>query len=326
MLSIVRQQNVHMMPIPTPFAVGPVNCYLIEDDPLTLIDPGPNSGDSLDALEHQLAQLGHSIDDIELLILSHQHIDHLGLINIVANRSGAEVACLNYCVPFLENYEEEAIADDQFASDTMILHGIAPEVARALRSVSAAFRSWGSSAHVDRVLHDGDVIELRDRKLEVSWRPGHSQSDTTFWDPEARTLVAADHLIKHISSNPLMARSRGGGERIQALVAYDASMEMTRNVPAQLVLSGHGEPIEDHVKLIDDRLKGRKKRTEKIYRLIAEQQRSAHALAQATWGNIAVTQAYLTLSEILGHADIMLNEGRIEEVRVGDHIEFRAVA
>ena len=38
-------------PIPTPFAVGRVNCYLIEDDPLTLVDPGPNSGKALDELD-----------------------------------------------------------------------------------------------------------------------------------------------------------------------------------------------------------------------------------------------------------------------------------
>jgi glyoxylase-like metal-dependent hydrolase (beta-lactamase superfamily II) len=36
--------GVHRLPIPTPFAVGKVNCYLIEDDPLTLVDTGPNSG------------------------------------------------------------------------------------------------------------------------------------------------------------------------------------------------------------------------------------------------------------------------------------------
>jgi hypothetical protein len=32
------------------------------------------------------------------------------------------------------------------------------------------------------------------------------------------------------------------------------------------------------------------------------------------WGNIAVTQAYLTLSEVLGHLDLLLNAGRVREV------------
>ena len=48
--------GIHCLPIPTPFAVGRVNCYLIEDDPLTLVDTGPNSGKALDELERALAR------------------------------------------------------------------------------------------------------------------------------------------------------------------------------------------------------------------------------------------------------------------------------
>ena len=77
-----RRRGIHLLRIPTPFAVGRVNCYLIEDEPLTLVDTGPNSGKALDELEHQLAAHGHAIDDLELVILTHQHIDHLGLVDI----------------------------------------------------------------------------------------------------------------------------------------------------------------------------------------------------------------------------------------------------
>ena len=47
---------IHRLSIPTPFRVGPVNCYLIEDDPLTLVDVGPNSGSTLVALEERAAR------------------------------------------------------------------------------------------------------------------------------------------------------------------------------------------------------------------------------------------------------------------------------
>jgi glyoxylase-like metal-dependent hydrolase (beta-lactamase superfamily II) len=52
---------IHALPVPTPFAVGRVNTYLIEDDPLTLVDAGPNSGTSLTALEAALAGHGRRI-------------------------------------------------------------------------------------------------------------------------------------------------------------------------------------------------------------------------------------------------------------------------
>ena len=99
----------------------------------------------------------------------------------------------------------------------MLRHGIPEDVVSALQSVSRAFRAWGARADVTRVLHDGEEIELRDRTSHVYYRPGHSPTDTVFHDAERRMLVAADHLLGHISSNPLITRPprrrRAGGRR-----------------------------------------------------------------------------------------------------------------
>src|SRR3954467_10924062 len=98
------EAGVHRLAVPTPFAVGRVNVYLIEDDPLTLVDAGPNSGTSFDELTKGVAAVGHSLEEIELVILTHQHIDHLGLVGIVASHSGADVAAIDAAVPFVENF------------------------------------------------------------------------------------------------------------------------------------------------------------------------------------------------------------------------------
>ncbi len=315
--------GIHCLRIPTPFAVGRVNCYLIEDEPLTLVDTGPNSGKALDELQGQLGQRGHSIDDLELVIVTHQHIDHLGLVEIVVEHSGAEVAALDLAAERLANFREDADREDEFAVDLMLRNGIPSEVAFALQSVSRSFRGWGSRAEVTRRLTDGEEITFRDRTLQTLHRPGHSPSDTVFWDAERRILLAADHLIAHISSNPLIARPLdGSSERTQALVTYMESMKKTRELPAAIVLSGHGEPIVDHVALIDDRLAKHQRRKEKIHKLIAEKPRSGYEIAQAIWGDVAVTQAFLTLSEVIGHADLLVNEGRVREVDDGEVIRY----
>ena len=325
--SPARAAGVHRLAIPTPFAVGRVNVYLVEDEPLTLVDAGPNSGTSFDELQRGLAALGHTLEEIELVILTHQHIDHLGLVGIVASHSGAEVAAIDAAVPFVENYAAESAANDEFARKLMLRHGIPEDVASALQSVSRAFRAWGARCDVTRVLRDGQRVELRDRVLEVHFRPGHSPTDTVFYDPDRRMLIAADHLLGHISSNPLVSRpTDGSGQRTQALVTYLESLRRTREMDVELVLPGHGEPITDHRDLIDERIRLHRRRAEKLYRLIAHRPRSAYELAQALWGNIAVTQAYLTLSEILGHTDILLNAGRVREVDEGGLVRFEAVS
>jgi glyoxylase-like metal-dependent hydrolase (beta-lactamase superfamily II) len=319
--------GIHRIAIPTPFAVGRVNVYLIDDDPLTLVDAGPNSGTSFDELQRGIAGLGHQLEDIELVILTHQHIDHLGLVSLVAAHSGAEVAAIDVAVPFVENFSVEAQADDDFARETMLRHGIPEDVVSALSSVSRAFRAWGARAEVTRVLRDGEEMGFRDRTLRVHHRPGHSPTDTVFHDPERRILIAADHLLGHISSNPLITRPpEGSSERPQALVTYLDSLRATREMEVELVLPGHGDPVTDHRALIDERFALHRRRADKIQRLLAERPRTAYEVAQALWGNIAVTQAYLTLSEVLGHVDLLLNDGRVREIKRDEVSIFQAAS
>ena len=170
LLDQAAKAGIHRLAIPTPFQVGRVNAYLIEDSPLTLVDSGPNSGKALDELEQALATRGHAIEDIELLVITHQHIDHFGLASILARRSGAEVAALDALAPYLRDFSAMAELDDRFAQQTMLMHGIPPEVVTALRAVSASFRAWGAAVEVTRPLRDGEQLRLRDRTLRESRR------------------------------------------------------------------------------------------------------------------------------------------------------------
>jgi glyoxylase-like metal-dependent hydrolase (beta-lactamase superfamily II) len=328
LLRRAEEAGIHRLAIPTPFQVGRVNAYLIEDSPLTLIDSGPNSERSLRELERGLAARGRAIKDIELLVVSHQHVDHFGLAATIAQRSGAEVAALAGLAPYLREFDMATELDDRFAQRVMLRHGIPVDVIAALRSVSASFRRWGAAVEVTRPVRDGEELRLRDRTLRVLHRPGHSPSDTVFLDDRSEIgrgaiMFAADHLIEHISSNPLLARPLDAGPdftgpRPRALVDYIASLERTRAMDLSLVLSGHGPPIADHATLIDSRLYMHRRRAERIHGLIAAQPLTAHEIAVELWGNVAVTQAYLTLSEVLGHVDLLLDEHRVVERVDGD--------
>jgi glyoxylase-like metal-dependent hydrolase (beta-lactamase superfamily II) len=327
---VTADAGIHRLAIPTPFAVGRVNCYLIEDDPLTLVDVGPNSGKALDALEQELGARGHRIEDLARIVITHQHIDHLGLVGILARRSGAEVVALDLLAPVIEDFGADAERDDELAERLMLRHGIPRDVVTALRAVSRSFRGWGGSAPVTRRLVDGEALEFRDRTLIAQHRPGHSPSDTVFWDGARRILLGGDHLIKHISSNPLISRPLGGksgepgGGRPRALLMYMASLRETREQPVDVVLPGHGDAFDDHVALIDERFSMHDRRARKIRELVSEKPLSAHEIAQALWGNVAVTQAYLTLSEVLGHIDLLIERDQVRELELGGVARFEA--
>jgi len=307
--------GIRCLAVPTPFAVGRINCYLVEDEPLTLVDAGPNSATSLTSLEAALAEHGRRVEDLERIVVTHQHIDHIGLVDILAQRSGAEVCALEGLGPWLANYKREMEAGDRFSSEIMLRNGIPQDVVYALRAVSASFRAWGSAAKVTRTLAEGDLLEFANRRWRVHHRPGHSPSDTVFHDEDSGQLLGGDHLLKHISSNPLISLPLDGSseERPRALMIYLDSLCSTREMELEIVLGGHGEPVDDHRALIDLRFSMHERRAGRLYDLIAERPRNAYELAQEMWGNVAVTQAYLTLSEVLGHVDLLIDEGRVAE-------------
>jgi glyoxylase-like metal-dependent hydrolase (beta-lactamase superfamily II) len=323
--------GIHRLEIPTPFAVGRVNCYLIEDEPLTLVDTGPNSGKSLDELEQGLAAYGRSVEELELIVITHQHMDHLGLVEILARRSGAEIAALDLMAPYLADFRASTVADDEFSQAIMRRHGIPADLVTVLGSLGAAFRAFGSRAHVTRELRDRETLRLRDRTLQVLHRPGHSPSDTVFWDEERSILIGGDHLLAHISSNPLISRpidgkpaGVGAADRPRALVTYIDSLLATRELAIELVLPGHGEVITGHRELIDERLRLHHRRAQRILRLLQPRALTAYEIALEMWGNVAVTQAYLTLSEVLGHLDLLLRDGTVRELEDEDLSVFEA--
>ncbi|HYF24957.1 MAG TPA: MBL fold metallo-hydrolase [Baekduia sp.] len=315
--------GITCLPIPTPFGIGDVNTYLLDGDPLTLVDCGPNSASAFLALEQQLAALGRRVEDIELVLITHQHIDHMGLAHLLAAR-GAEIACLDLLAPVLEDWERHAIQDDDDALLLMNRHGVEDHVADALRAMADVVRGWGAGCRVDRRLADGELLALGHRELRVAHRPGHSPSDTLFIDDERGIVIGGDHLIAGVSSNALMARPLDGwdGRRPPTLLSYRESLRATRADAPALVLGGHREPVTDAVALIDQRLAAHERRAESFYDKLAAGPRTAHELASETWGQTAFTQVFLTLSEVLGHLDLLIHEGRVREDRSEHIIRF----
>src|SRR5215475_15687812 len=73
--------------VPTPFYIGPVNVYLIAEDPITIIDTGPKTKEAVQALRDGLRQHGFRVSDIRRIVLTHAHEDHCGLARSVRDEA-----------------------------------------------------------------------------------------------------------------------------------------------------------------------------------------------------------------------------------------------
>jgi glyoxylase-like metal-dependent hydrolase (beta-lactamase superfamily II) len=203
----------------------------------------------------------------------------------------------------------------------MLLHGVPTDTVAVLRRVSSLARNWGAQFAATRLLSAGSSIEHRDRSLRVIPAPGHSPTDTLFLDEARGILFGGDHLLAEISSNALISRdlantsASGRFARRRALVEYMASLQATRELEIGLVLGGHGPPFSDHRALIDKRLARYEERAEQILAIVRERTRSAHEITDVIWGEIAITDAFLTLSEVLGHVDLLIADELVVEHR-----------
>jgi glyoxylase-like metal-dependent hydrolase (beta-lactamase superfamily II) len=246
------------------------------------------------------------------------------LTSTLAEQSGAAVGSSTGTADVMATYAEHVAADDEFAAGLMRRHGVAEEIVRSLETAVAPLRAFGASAIVSWRMRDGDEIPLRRHSLDVLSRPGHSPYDTIFYDPNHGVLFAGDHLLAGIPSNALVTRasSTGQGEaRSRPLVDYRRSLSITRTLDVRFVAGGHGSIITNHRDLIDKRLRMQDERCEHLLELLAQRPLSAHALARLVWGPVAVAQVFLTLSAVLGHLDLLVADGAVEE-RDGDPVLF----
>src|SRR5712692_1493218 len=105
----ILHMKIQRISVPTPFKVGPVNVYVIEEDPLTLIDTGPFTDEAIGALREGLSRLGHGLHAIKRIVLTHAHADHFGLARMVAEASGAEVYIHEWDAPMVTGPDDRAI-------------------------------------------------------------------------------------------------------------------------------------------------------------------------------------------------------------------------
>ena len=90
--------GVRCVGLPTPFRVGSVNCYVLLEPPVTVIDPGTLQPGSLAKLKSLLRSEGLDFDDVQQIIVTHHHADHCGAAAVLAARTGRRscVACLRW--------------------------------------------------------------------------------------------------------------------------------------------------------------------------------------------------------------------------------------
>ncbi len=319
---LAERLGIVPLSLPTPFAVGPVTTWLLTGDgPLTLVDAGLASAEALHVLERRLADHGRRIEDLEAIALTHEHADHVGLSSILVERSGAELVAIDALAGRLADPAGYGQREAAFMAESLERHGLQRQLTVTLGAMQLAHRAWaGGPVTVSDAVASGDVRTLGGLDFELVLRPGHSVTDTLLINHEHGVVLGGDHLLVHVSSNPLLAcppeqldpqRPQGPApeDRVTALADYVAGLQRTAQLDPAVVLGGHGPPVTDARAVVDDRMRMHDRRKRKILGLLDEQGSTAFAVAERMWGDVAWKQPLLCVSEVLGHLDLLRADG-----------------
>ncbi len=309
--------GLYQMVIPTPFKVGPVNCYVTTTKPITLIDTSTQWDESRRVLQAELAELSLKAEDIQRIVVTHAHADHYGMAAGIVRASGAEVWTHRHNRVMLEAYETIRAQLNEFYLQIITAAGVPRGQGQGVAESRRGSDRYAEPVKVDRDLEEGDVIELADRTWEVYHTPGHAGGLICLFDPQSRVLLSNDHLLRDISSNPVIEPDPDGGPRPHRLVQYIQQMQRMADLGPVVAWTGHGHEIHDVHKMVRQRLHFHERRAHKILELIGEEERSAYEIAEPLFGQRDGIDSFLALSETIGHLDWLEEQGRIEAIDRG---------
>jgi glyoxylase-like metal-dependent hydrolase (beta-lactamase superfamily II) len=308
-------EDIVQIPLPLPH-IRSVNAWLLRGDPLALVDTGPRSDAALAALESGLRDAGVRIEDIELVLVTHHHLDHVGLAPAVRRRSGATVAALGELADYVADYHHRIELDRAFSQRLMSAHGVPDAVIDENEELWDFIRSNSADFDADVRLADGDTIRAGGRDLLVLARPGHSRTDTLFVDPIRSLAFVGDHLLAGVSSNTEISPvGVGEGERPRPRTEYLRNLERTAAMTLDTLLTGHGRPVNSARALVEVRLAEHRTRAARIAGTLLREPQTAYGIAAHLWSAATVReQALLVVWEVLGHLELLLTAGLAAEV------------
>ena len=296
------------LPLPWPGVPHGNAWALAAGEGIVLVDTGIHSDTSFGELELALRMVGHSVDDVRLLVCTHAHSDHYGQAAAIVERTGCELWMHPDIAHMTEPARDPEASYDERA-DSALRHGVPEEMVRRGRE-SRRGEGFGVSGLIqpDRPLTDGDEVATDLGTWRVVETPGHAPSHICLYEPQRRILISGDHLLGKVS----LYYDRDADTPVAAFLD---SLDRLDSLGARLCLAGHGRTftsIDAHITANRDLVAERLRRAEEA--ISAEPRTAFEAMAALYDFEVPAAAVQWLLAETLCYLEHLEADGRAERL------------
>lgn len=303
-----------------------LNSYLIvSNDKKTLIDTGANTDESFESLNDALLSIKVNIKDMESIIITHLHIDHVGLVKRLKNMND-NLKIFIYSKEkesikkLIENFENEELFKEYYKS-----LGFTADMLKSLLYWRKDINSYLEIIKSSNTLEEGEHINIGDVSFKVIWTPGHTPGHLCLYSEKNNIIICGDHILPTITPNLSYFMERN------PLLDYLNSLRKIEKLNISLVLPGHEYIFNDAYKRIREIREHHNKRLEEILTILKDKELDAYQIASkiewklnTTWESADPFQKYLAIGETLSHIIYLEKEGLIEKsLRPDGRITFK---
>ena len=270
-----------------------------------------------------LAAVDCPLTAVRKLVSTHHHPDHFGTSRAYKELTGAEI--------YLNPLEVERVKRMQTftgpspeSQSFFRLHGVPmPDSPEGMPTPGRVWGSLYTPTLPDKLIDDGDVIQVGKEELHVVWTPGHTPGHCCFYLPQDKVLIVGDHLLPKIT--PHVGVYPGGPEN--PLGDFINSLKKVQKLDVELVLPAHGAVYKDHRYRAHQIIQHHEYRKQEMYDAIRRHPKTAHEIALEVFGSDDSRPFFHMIAatfETLAHLHLLLHEGRVKQLEEGDRIRFIA--